>query len=371
MAPRILIRADGHYQFGLGHMYRSLTVATGLREAGAEVCFASLGMLGETGFTQVLSERGFCLGWASGANPFIEDNSAMARLISDFQPSAILTDLLTPDAEDGDLRLHSDLVFPDRVAQIAKYKQFGVPVVSFTDEQECVAIRPDIVINHSLYRPVEDYENWVSPKFHVGPKYFPIGEDVKAAVTDARVVSDQASRLLVQFGGSDHNGYTLKAAKAATRAGLSAIDVVIGPAVANQEVLCAELEQMGCTVHRSLPSIAHLMAAADIAVTSGGNTVFEFAALGTPTITLCVRERQNTNADYFERHGTLRNLGLGDEVSEEMLLKEIAMLASDKGARQEMSDSGRASVDGQGRDRAVAAILSASIEDRNREGTEQ
>jgi spore coat polysaccharide biosynthesis predicted glycosyltransferase SpsG len=135
---------------------------------------------------------------------------------------------------------------------------------------------------------------------------------------------------------------------------------VIGPGVADKEALRQSVEALGCRAHMAPRSIAGLMVKADLAITTGGNTVFEFAALGTPAITLCVRRRQDGNAEYFQQLGAVRNLRLGDAVTEADLAVEIVTLAADRAKRQAMSEAGRRAVDGRGLERVVDAVLDAA-----------
>ena len=59
----------------------------------------------------------------------------------------------------------------------------------------------------------------------------------------------------------------------------------------------------------------------------------------------------------FSRHGTVAYLGLGTEVEEGALAAAIGSLLRDVERRRQMSERGRALVDGLGADRAAEAVL--------------
>jgi spore coat polysaccharide biosynthesis protein SpsF len=167
--------------------------------------------------------------------------------------------------------------------------------------------------------------------------------------------------VLLTFGGSDPQGLTLKAARA-----LQGLDpgieivAVAGPAFAYRR----EFEELARSMPRRIPlinqaagHIADLMLEADLVVGSGGMTVYEIAALGTPGIVLGQNVREESRMREFARHGTVRHLGLGTEVSEEALLQAVQALLRDGEGRREMSERGRSLVDGLGAARAAGLVL--------------
>jgi len=99
------------------------------------------------------------------------------------------------------------------------------------------------------------------------------------------------------------------------------------------------------------------MLEADVVVGSGGMSVYEIAALGTPGIVLGQNLREEQRMRAFARHGTVEYLGLGTEVGEDALASAVRSLLDDVGRRREMSRRGRALVDGLGASRAAEVIL--------------
>ena len=59
----------------------------------------------------------------------------------------------------------------------------------------------------------------------------------------------------------------------------------------------------------------------------------------------------------FARHGTVEYLGLGTEVEENQVASAVERLLAEAPRRREMSERGRALVDGLGASRAAEAVL--------------
>ena len=69
------------------------------------------------------------------------------------------------------------------------------------------------------------------------------------------------------------------------------------------------------------------MLEADIAVSAGGQTLFELARVGTPTAAVCVADNQINNLRGFTKLGFLNNFLRWDEPNlEDLLWEEIEKL---------------------------------------------
>jgi len=126
-----------------------------------------------------------------------------------------------------------------------------------------------------------------------------------------------------------------------------------------------EFEEMEASLTRKVPltdplyggHIAELMLEADVVVGSGGMSVYEIAALGTPGVVLAQNAREDKRMREFARYGTIEYLGLGTEVEEDAILTAVSTLLQDASRRRAMSGKGRDLVDGLGAGRAAGLIL--------------
>jgi len=103
------------------------------------------------------------------------------------------------------------------------------------------------------------------------------------------------------------------------------------------------------------------MLEADLAVSAAGQTLYELAATGTPTVAVCVADNQVAQARAFEGAGALRLAGIwGETQTQERLLEHLSGLSS-LDARVAVSTAARSLVDGLGASR-VARVCVDSLE---------
>ncbi len=341
--PRVLFRVDGGAEMGLGHVFRSLAIADALRENSRA----------ETGFLmrsdppeglKVVASHGypvFVLGDAGLEN-------ALGR-VRDFAPDVIVNDLPRIEA-----------------AWLQALAHIGAATINLVDTPDDVE-RPEAYAQVVVSVMADERE---TPEgFYAGPSYAILREHFSGA--PEKEIRERPRRVLLTFGGADPQGLTVKAARA--------LDVlpedvellaVAGPAFPWKrefEALATGLRHRVPLISGAGGHIADLMQDADLVVCSGGMTVYELAALGTPAVVLGQNAREEQRMRAFARHGTLRFLGLGPDVADETLFAAVAALLHDAAARTEMSRNGRRLVDGMGASRAAEVVLHRA---RARDGQE-
>jgi spore coat polysaccharide biosynthesis predicted glycosyltransferase SpsG/CMP-N-acetylneuraminic acid synthetase len=330
--PRILFRADGGRGLGMGHVYRSLAIADALRQASrAEVAFLMSGDHSE-GIATV-SRAGYPVRVAGDVRL-----ETQLEHIRDFAPAILINDL--PVLEDAYLRALSHL---------------GCSTVNLVDTLD------DLEVTESykqLIVSVMNDDRETPEGFYGGPEFAILRGHFQGREKELRV---EARLLLLTFGGSDPQGLTLLAARAlaALAEGIEIV-AVTGPAFAHREKLQAlarALPRKLTVVHAIGGHIADLMQDADVVVCSGGMSVYEIAALGTPGLVLAQNAREDQRMRDFAKSGTVEYLGLGTEVSEERLRRAVETLLHDPERRRAMSTRGRALVDGLGAARTAELVL--------------
>jgi spore coat polysaccharide biosynthesis predicted glycosyltransferase SpsG len=196
--------------------------------------------------------------------------------------------------------------------------------------------------------------------FYGGPAYAILREHFQGREKELR---DEPRLVLLSFGGGDPQGLTLLATRAlATLPASIEVVAVAGPAFSHRaefERLAAGLARRVPLIHEAGGHIADLMLEADVVVCSGGMSVYEIAALGTPGVVLAQNAREDARMQVFARHGTIEYLGLGTEVEPQGLLQALRALLDDAPRRRAMSARGRALVDGLGAARAAEVVLAS------------
>lgn len=328
--PRVLFRVDGGPALGMGHVYRSLAIADALRASSrAEIAF--LMSADHTEGLLTVSRHGYPVRVVAGRGP-----EAGLEHIRDFAPAILINDLPTMESTYLTALSHigaTTVNLVDTLADLESTEQFAHVIVS--------------AMNHDRETP---------EGFYGGPAYAILREQFRGRQKEVR---DQPRMVLLTFGGSDPQGLTLKAARALD--GLPPdvkVLAVAGPAFSYRRAF----EALEPTLARRVPlineaAIADLMLEADVVVGSGGMSVYEIAALGTPGIVLGQNLREDQRMREFARHGTIEYLGLGPDVAEETIATAVQALLHDTDRRREMSRKGRELVDGLGAERAAEVIL--------------
>jgi spore coat polysaccharide biosynthesis predicted glycosyltransferase SpsG/CMP-N-acetylneuraminic acid synthetase len=331
--PRILFRADGSASIGMGHVYRSLAIADALRQSSrADVAFLMSAEHGDG--IRTVARAGYPVRVVAEGHV-----AAYIDHIRDYAPEILINDLKRID--DSYLR------------ELAHLGATTVNLVDTLDDLEITEHYAQVIVS------VMNEDRETPEGFYGGPAYAILRSHFRGQ--GAKEIREQPRQVLLSFGGSDPQGLTLKAARALD--GLPApveLVAVAGPAFAHRadfEALAGTLGRRVPLIHQAEGHIADLMFDADVVVGSGGMSVYEIAALGTPGIVLAQNAKEDRRMREFSRHGTLEYLGLGTEVDEARLREAVVSLLQDAPRRREMSQRGRALVDGWGAVRAADLVL--------------
>ena len=328
---RALIRADAGPQIGLGHVMRCLALAGPLRAMGAEVTFLGRGYAPSV--QRTIRARG-CVPIALPQNE--DDQRATCLQARERGADAVVVD-----------------VYGINEAYLRALRDTGVVLVSL-DDHNLMSFPSHLVVNPNRFALDMQYRSSTGDtQFLLGPAYFLLREEFLKTCEVSHGIAPQARNLLISMGGSDPGGYTEKVVRAVAPLGLETV-VIRGSASGGPSAAAGP----NVRVIADPPDMAEWMLWADLAVTSGGGTIYELAATGTPGIVLAQVPDQEHNAAAMEREGTLVSLGLGADVSEDTIACAVQALAGDAPRRQAMSRRGRETVDGAGARQVAEAIRS-------------
>ena len=330
--PRVLFRVDGGAALGMGHVYRSLAIADALRaNSRAEIAF--LMSADHTEGLLTVSRHGYPVRVVAGRG-----HEAGLEHIRDFAPAILINDLRTIES-----------------AYLTALSHIGATTVNLVDtldDLETTEHYAQVIVSWM------NQERETPEGFYGGPTYAILRDQFHGRQKE---VTTEPRMVLLSFGGSDPQGLTLKAARALQ--GLPStvkVVAVAGPAFSYRK----EFEALERTLPRRVPlineaagHIAELMLEADVVLGSGGMSVYEIAALGTPGIVLSQNLREDRRMREFARYGTVEYLGLGTEIGEDAIGAAVHALLDDVERRRQMSDRGRALVDGLGATRTAEVIL--------------
>lgn len=299
---RILLRADGYKELGMGHIYRCLTLAYGL--LGHEIMFVTK-REHEQGVKK-LQESYMPL-------KLIEHTQDFFDFVQEWKPDVIVNDCL--DTEES---------------YIKKLKTMVSRVITIED-LGTGADYADAVIN-ALYENKEKRAHYYS-----GESYVCLREEF--IIAQPAEYKEKLQHVAVIFGGTDPSDFTGRIYKLARRIHKDYPHIkftfITGSGYDCKAHRIKTLEEENIEVFQNLKQVSNVFSKADFAFTSQGRTVYELAAMGVPAIVLAQNERETKHTFACMENGFL-NLGLGNKVSDETIMETFLWILKTPQIRQEM-----------------------------------
>lgn len=331
---QVVMRADGGPGIGLGHVRRCVALAEALRGRGAAVTFvvpdhpALLATVADAGFPARTVEAGEAA------------TLVVTRVIArELGATAVVLDGY--DIREDALRTAL------------------APLTVVIDDLGDRELPVDVVINGNVYAPRLGYR--VAPHTLVltGSRY----AILRAELADApeRPVRSRVENVLITLGGGDASGLMPALLSTVARAVPRAeIDAVLGP-LAPPGLDGAMVAAARTRVHRAPASLRTLMCQADVAVSGGGQTLYELAAVGVPAVAIELAQNQRLNIESLVAvGGTIAAGGASAPDLASRVGGLVAQLDGDPARRQAMARAGRGALDGRGANR-VADVLVAKV----------
>ena len=339
---RVVFRADASLEIGTGHVVRCLTLADALRERGCECIFVSRELPGA--LLDAVRQRGH----ACVALPRSE--------AVDWRADALATR--------GAIGPRADWLVVDHYALDAAWQRELrgsctrlMVIDDLADrEHDC-----ELLLDQNLVAAFEQRYDGKVPAgcgLMLGPAYALLQPAYAELHSKVAVRRGPIERALVYFGGADPENLTEQTIEAflAVDAGVE-VDVVINAADPRAEAIRHRTAgHPRITLHASLPSLAPLMARADVAVGAGGATTWERCWLRLPSVVVALGDNQKPIAAELAKRGLIEWLGHGDEVGVAELTAAIRALLAE-GANEQRSRRVRELVDGRGAERVSAIML--------------
>jgi UDP-2,4-diacetamido-2,4,6-trideoxy-beta-L-altropyranose hydrolase len=333
----IAFRTTAGKWIGFGHLRRCLTLAGELRAQAGGSLAIRFWIDGDPGALAVAETAGFEARLVTGSEP-----GTTATLIQASSIETLIVDSydIQPETFSTWRPLLRGLVVLDDLAD------------RFLDV--------DVVVNGSPQAASLSYRTGVAATRLVGPQYALLRPSFRDR--PPHTTRPEVSRVLVTLGGADPHGLTSGVVQAVRRALLDVeIDVVLGPLFGPMPVLDRPtgVDPSRLQVYQGLDDLSALMAKADFAVSGGGQTLYELAASGIPTVALCLADNQRDNIAALAgvslvSAGRLETASANDFRAVE---EACRALAGDRALRATMGRAGQALMDGRGAARAADMIL--------------
>lgn len=302
LSRKILFRADGGKKMGMGHLYRTMTIAHELAKYSPVIA--------------TLTNDESALGY-----DFLSQFPYRIEKISSDKDFIALAEKEKPE-----------IIFLDHLATEKSYvealKATGAKVVTFEDTGEGAKVA-DLVMS-DLYQIIGVDDD--KQLYGVKNAFLPSGFHTTKPVTD---VSNTVDNILVLFGGSDPLKLTNRTLLGLQNIGYKGkVTVIQGMGQKDNPVRLKDYGLSG-EVLFNVSYMAGEMAKADLAFSSAGRTITELMYLGIPTLCICQNERELTHTHASQQYG-VHNIGLGSLVDNKTIENNIRFLIESPQFRKNM-----------------------------------
>lgn len=394
-----LIRADGNAKIGAGHLMRCLTIGAELAKRGGlvkpeEILFLcademSADLVRQYGFRVCVLGTDYCNmeselpAWERLLNEkpelFVSDGLAFGGKNS----GEVLEDCdcLIPTDSCGSVILVDSYYVTD--GYLESLRRFGTVVL--LDDMGTKRYPVDAVINYNapadpdtyklLYERIdveiensnpaqdnsdlkkEDFGGKMNRvKMFIGSRYAPIREQFLHRNYEIR---EKVQSVLITTGGGDSENI---AGKILDRLYDDTLEyhLIVGQFNPHyRELKQLEDSRDNIMIHSNVTDMAGLMEACDLAITAGGSTIYELAALGVPFVCFSYAENQEALTEYIGSRNIAGFAGAFHKAPEqtlEQMQNLFQVLVEDESLRRQYFDSERTLIDGQGAVRLAQAL---------------
>lgn len=298
---RIIFRADGNSQIGLGHVVRSLALAAMLREE-YECIFA-----------------------------IQSTEQALQEQINQVCQGIIQLPPCTPEEERFVHELDAyiseeEIVVLDGyhfgTAYQKKIKAKGCPLFCIDDIHSYTFVA-DAVLNQACSIAPEKYNIAPYTKLLLGPQYALLRPPFLLASKTARSIPAGPLKLLLNMGGADPENYTLQIARElANHESISRIEIVVGGAYKHQQALENWLQDnQKYKIYQNLDAgqMCRLMQLCAVAITSASGVAYEYAAVGGALFILQTADNQNATFEFMTSNGIADKYKTINKLSEQSI----------------------------------------------------
>jgi len=325
---RVLIVTEGGKKIGLGHIARCMSLYQAFKKEGIRPSFV---VNGDKTAGNVLAGHDYIVfNW-------LRDKRRLFNIAKD-------SDIAVIDSYLADAGIYKE------VAGLAK-------TAVYLDDNMRIDYPRGIVVNGTVFAKLMRCPKSDGVEYLLGSRYIPLRKefwDVPAKPIRADIKS-----IIVTFGGTDGKNMTPKILSFLNSRYPEIIkNVIVGAGFKNnKEIERLKDEKVNLIYRPDAKAMRATMLKSDIAVSAAGQTLYELARIGVPTIAVCVADNQERSLAAWRKTGFIEYAGWHNERTiTSSILKNIVKLLPLK-KRRKMNEVGRRLVDGKGAQRIVEKIL--------------
>ncbi len=301
---KIIFIVNGNKSVGLGHIYRTITLAD--RLLGHDITFLSWDS--DSSALELIKDKGY--------NIIISDERSIYDELGKVKPDIIINDILDTTREfvAGQKKLHSFIV---------NFEDLG----EGADEA------------HMVFNALYEYSRPMKNR-KFGYEYECLNENFM--LHDPIKLKDKPQTLIVTFGGVDPSNMTCRVISRAPEifrlTTLEKIIVVIGAGFGHKEELdrlLSGFKNHNIELLQKVNNMPAVMKRADLAITSNGRTIYELTSMGIPTISIAQNDRETMHL-FSRYHKGIKYLGIACTINDENMIGAINEITNNENLRGKM-----------------------------------
>lgn len=250
-------------------------------------------------------------------------------------------------------------IFDSYRAPLCFYKE----IINFTknpayfDDYNRLPYPQGTLINGNIYAHRIHYRN-KSLRYLLGLNYLPLRKEFSQS--SQKHIQTKPKKIVITFGGTDSKGITLRILPELVKNFPPYLlkDVIFGlPPANNSEIKKYSDRSVRFFFSLTAAMMKRIMADADIVISGGGQTLYELACLGVPTVAIGISENQLANLKEWEASGFIEYAGYySDSNLASKVLEGVRKLWSPC-ERARRSRIGQSLIDGRGSARIVDSFF--------------
>lgn len=316
---KIVIITEGSSEIGFGHITRCLSLYQAFNEKGLNVKFI---INGDSTIEPLIKDTEYeIFNWLE----------CSSKLIKSLNKS----DIVIVDSYLADERLYGKI-------------SENVALSLYIDDNQRVNYPQGIVINGSINAEKMHYLPSNEIDYLLGSNYIPLRRqfwNVKK-----KKIKRTIQNVMITFGGQDSRDLSLKTLKLLIKHyPLLNKKIIIGNGFKNISLIeDIKDERTEIIYYPDAKGMLEVMFDSDIAISAAGQTLYELARVGLPTIAIGVVENQNHNLENWGKTGFIQVAGFWDDTQLDKRVLDKLELLKDRNLRMKMCNTGRKFVSGNG-----------------------
>lgn len=341
----IIIRTDANIQIGSGHVMRCLALAQMAQHHGQAVTFICHQTLPDALHKRLLDENMSVQlhEFPMGSQEDADNTLAICNKLS---PRALILDGYHFSSE-YQLTIQTALI----------------PLLVIDDNGHLDSYHADWILNQNIHADKSLYPNVNDDtQLLLGTEYALLRKEFWQWRGTQRDIPEQARHLLIIMGGTDANNVTLSVLEALRdipEISEMQVRVIVGGGNPHSDSLEAFVRYNNISVELlyNVTDMPALMAWADLAISAGGSTVWEFCMMGVPIIAIITADNQVGIVNELTQRNLITSFSILTPDNKPIFSSVVHSLSINHEARTTLSKQLIRLVDGYGSDRVTDAYL--------------